>query len=78
MKKEHLGDKERNRRDQVDVNILMMSTPKQLFVELFSPGVGISVFFSPSVGTFSHGVGDHFPFSSGVDDMALLMALPFS
>jgi hypothetical protein len=46
MKKEHSGDKERNRRDQVDVNILMMSTPKQLFVELFSPGVGISVFLT--------------------------------
>jgi hypothetical protein len=78
MKKEHSGDKERNRRDQVDVNILMMSTAKHFFVELFSPGMGICVFFSPGVGTFSHGVGDHFSFSSGVDDMALLMALMFS
>jgi hypothetical protein len=32
MKKEHSGDKERNRRDQVDVNILMMSTAKHFFL----------------------------------------------
>ncbi len=38
--------------------------------ELFSPGVGIRVFFST-------GVGDHFSFLSSVDDMTLLMALMF-
>jgi hypothetical protein len=32
--------------------------------------MGIHVFFSPGVGTFSHGVGDYFSFSSGVDDNA--------
>jgi hypothetical protein len=36
----------------------------------FCPSMGIHVFFSPGVGTFSHGVGDHFSFSSGVDDNA--------
>jgi hypothetical protein len=45
----------------------------------FSHQVWGSMFFSsPGVGTFSHGVGDHFSFSSDVNDMALLMALLFS
>jgi hypothetical protein len=55
------------------------SHAKGPYSELFSPGVGIrALSLSPGVGTLSHGVGDHFSFSSGVDDMALLMALMFS